>query len=178
VKNHDFTPKNHMFFNFRGPAPWIRPWHGQSYLISEVHFLRYSSVIDFLIHLNSNIFLFKSFIALKEHVCACLKPGPVFTTSHVMGLFLLRWEENTNLIKRRVWRYQKGNQNPYIEEEQTTHCFSVLFYMCNCYWYTFINVHALFHMCYICYVISRRRLHKLVKLVSYPFCLYEQIQLL
>jgi hypothetical protein len=31
--------------------------------------------------------------------------------------------------------------------------FSVLFYMCNCYWYTFINVHALFHMymCYICY---------------------------
>ena len=21
---------------------------------------------------------------------------------------------------RRVWRYQKGNQNPYIEEEQTT----------------------------------------------------------
>jgi len=22
--------------------------------------------------------------------------------------------------KRRVWRYQRGNQNPYIEEEQTT----------------------------------------------------------
>jgi len=22
---------------------------------------------------------------------------------------------------RRVWRYQRGNQNPYIEEEQTTH---------------------------------------------------------
>jgi hypothetical protein len=22
---------------------------------------------------------------------------------------------------RRVWRYQMGNQNPYIEEEQTTH---------------------------------------------------------
>ena len=49
--------------------------------------------------------------------------------------------------------------------------------MCNCYWYTFINVHALFHMymCYICYVITRRRLQKFVKLVSYPFCLYEQI---
>ena len=32
VKNHDFTPKNHMFSNFRGgarrvrnPPPWIRP---------------------------------------------------------------------------------------------------------------------------------------------------------
>ena len=23
-------------------------------------------------------------------------------------------------ILRRVWRYQRGNQNPYIEEEQTT----------------------------------------------------------
>ena len=29
VKNHDFTPKNHIFSNFRvardGCAPWIRP---------------------------------------------------------------------------------------------------------------------------------------------------------
>jgi hypothetical protein len=32
VKNHDFTPKNHIFSNFRGggvrrvrPNPWIRP---------------------------------------------------------------------------------------------------------------------------------------------------------
>ena len=32
VKNHDFTPKNHIFFNFRGALagcaprrPWIRP---------------------------------------------------------------------------------------------------------------------------------------------------------
>ena len=24
------------------------------------------------------------------------------------------------IIGRRVWRYQRGNQNPYIEEEQTT----------------------------------------------------------
>jgi hypothetical protein len=23
-------------------------------------------------------------------------------------------------VARRVWRYQRGNQNPYIEEEQTT----------------------------------------------------------
>ena len=25
VKNHDFTPKNHFFSNFRGCTPWIRP---------------------------------------------------------------------------------------------------------------------------------------------------------
>ena len=26
------------------------------------------------------------------------------------------------IYKRRFWRYQRGNQNPYIEEEQTTQC--------------------------------------------------------
>ena len=33
VKNHDFTPKNHIFFQFKGGGgarrvcpPWIRPW--------------------------------------------------------------------------------------------------------------------------------------------------------
>ena len=25
VKNHDFTPKNHIFSNFRGGARWVRP---------------------------------------------------------------------------------------------------------------------------------------------------------
>ena len=28
---------------------------------------------------------------------------------------------HTNLILRRVWRYQRGNRNSYIKEEQTTH---------------------------------------------------------
>ena len=53
----------------------------------------------------------------------------------------------------------------------------MLHLMCNCYWYTYINVHVLFHMyiCYNCYVIQRR-LHKLVKLVSGPVFLYEQIE--
>jgi hypothetical protein len=27
VKNHDFTPNNHIFSNFRPPPPWIRPWN-------------------------------------------------------------------------------------------------------------------------------------------------------
>ena len=36
VKNHDFTKKNHIFSNFRGGAPrvrppWIRPWICQQY---------------------------------------------------------------------------------------------------------------------------------------------------
>ena len=29
-------------------------------------------------------------------------------------------EENHRPVARTVWRYQRGNQNPYIEEEQTT----------------------------------------------------------
>jgi len=28
--------------------------------------------------------------------------------------------DNYEKLARRVWRYQRGNQNPYIEEEQTT----------------------------------------------------------
>ena len=28
-------------------------------------------------------------------------------------------ENNVNTTSRRVWRHQRGNQNPYIEEEQT-----------------------------------------------------------
>jgi len=31
-----------------------------------------------------------------------------------------RWITVLKPFGRRVWRYQKGNQNPYIEEEQTT----------------------------------------------------------
>ena len=26
-KNHDFTPTNYIFSNFRGAPPWIRPWY-------------------------------------------------------------------------------------------------------------------------------------------------------
>jgi hypothetical protein len=28
--------------------------------------------------------------------------------------------DNPEKVVRGVWRYQRGNQNPYIEEEQTT----------------------------------------------------------
>ena len=31
-----------------------------------------------------------------------------------------RWRTDNTMAKRRVWRYQSGNQNPYIDEEQTT----------------------------------------------------------
>ena len=32
VKNHNFTPKNHIFSNFRGCPPWIRPCIQSNYL--------------------------------------------------------------------------------------------------------------------------------------------------
>jgi hypothetical protein len=47
-------------------------------------------------------------------------------------MLLLKWSKivwskrsryfwaQSNISLRRVWRYQRGNQNPYIEEEQTT----------------------------------------------------------
>jgi hypothetical protein len=45
----------------------------------------------------------------------------------VCGNVLLIPEHNyeykyQNIFLRKIWRYQRGNQNPYIEEEQTTQC--------------------------------------------------------
>jgi hypothetical protein len=34
--------------------------------------------------------------------------------------YMLSLETGTTRCQRRVWRYQRGNQNPYIEEGQTT----------------------------------------------------------
>jgi hypothetical protein len=33
---------------------------------------------------------------------------------------IYRWANTVGLQIRRAWRYQRSNQNPYIEEEQTT----------------------------------------------------------
>ena len=37
VKNHDFTPKNHIFSNFSGGAPPLDPPLGTTYAISAYH---------------------------------------------------------------------------------------------------------------------------------------------
>ena len=42
----------------------------------------------------------------------------VFLISLIANQNSLSSQQNFTL--RRVWRYQRGNQNPYIEEEQTT----------------------------------------------------------
>ena len=46
VKNHDFTPKNQIFFNFRGGGgaprvrpPWIRPCYVQPVHVHEVYMM-------------------------------------------------------------------------------------------------------------------------------------------
>ena len=42
MKNHDFTPKNHIFSNFRGVrawcAPWIRPWEQSLFLLGIIRY--------------------------------------------------------------------------------------------------------------------------------------------
>jgi len=43
------------------------------------------------------------------------------TTWFITFVWKAYWNYNTYHHIRRVWRYQRGNQNPYIEEEQTTH---------------------------------------------------------
>ena len=42
------------------------------------------------------------------------------TTSLVIDTDCIDTTRPSPIILRRVWRYQRGNQNPYIEEEQTT----------------------------------------------------------
>jgi len=38
-------------------------------------------------------------------------------TERVANLKMFNWQKG---LQRRVWRYQRGNQNPWIEEGQTT----------------------------------------------------------
>jgi hypothetical protein len=38
----------------------------------------------------------------------------------MINIWLIHYVYGECLYLRRVWRYQRGNQNPYIEEEQTT----------------------------------------------------------
>ena len=67
VKNHNFTPKNHIFSNFRGgmragcaPPPWIRPCTGiysstEVYIISVISSRLYKTKaieIDIKCHLH------------------------------------------------------------------------------------------------------------------------------
>jgi hypothetical protein len=40
--------------------------------------------------------------------------------THPMTISVLWWSTYSLQSLRRVWRYQRGNQNPYIEEVQTT----------------------------------------------------------
>jgi hypothetical protein len=45
----------------------------------------------------------------------------LFLSLTVTGINILNYKSlKQEHCKRRVWRYQRGNQNPYIEEEQTT----------------------------------------------------------
>jgi hypothetical protein len=39
---------------------------------------------------------------------------------NILLLHSITINEHNNQLYRRVWGYQRGNQNPYIEEEQTT----------------------------------------------------------
>ena len=48
----------------------------------------------------------------------CLYCTKCFTLQRIVNIFDILW--SFIVFVRRVWRYQRGNQNPYIEKEQTT----------------------------------------------------------
>jgi hypothetical protein len=53
---------------------------------------------------------------------SCSVPTPKAINLLFLRNIIIRWKHLITgvVVLRRVWRYQSGNQNPYIEEEQTT----------------------------------------------------------
>ena len=43
-----------------------------------------------------------------------------YQKSNIMLINCKKCTTHGECIERRVWRYQRGNQNPYIEEKETT----------------------------------------------------------
>ena len=57
------------------------------------------------------------FDLITAELCLCNSPCTL--------VFSITKEDRHNITKillKRVWRYQRGNQNPYFEKEQTTQC--------------------------------------------------------
>jgi hypothetical protein len=67
------------------------------------------------------------FIAVNVIVEQTMQPSvsktwlKIFAVNYRIALYILMINKHTQWhAQKRVWRYQTGNQNPYIEEEQTT----------------------------------------------------------
>ena len=61
---------------------------------------------------------FPQFNICSENVFVCAFIAVTVTQKNYLIYYLQNKEMNIIYLKR-VWRYQRGNQNPYIEEEQT-----------------------------------------------------------
>ena len=44
----------------------------------------------------------------------------IIPVTFILIIYIMMYTYSQRLLVRRVCRYQRGNQNPYIEEEQTT----------------------------------------------------------
>ena len=75
VKNHDFTPKNHIFSNFRGGARRVRPPLDpplQTYFITLILKLLYSYTFNPMRRFIKALFMYiLSFIFVIAH-CTCI----------------------------------------------------------------------------------------------------------
>ena len=104
--------------------------------------------------MNYLIFYFSIFLRIRLQ-SRNLLPSFMPSLWHWLWLWLLPWVMRVNKWGvwtsyysgateiRRLWRYQRSNQNPYIEEEQTTQwllTWSLLFIFCSLFLLTLINV--------------------------------------
>jgi hypothetical protein len=60
VKNHDFTPKNHIFFNFRGGARPSGSAPGYGFLFRSEFFFRTTRELEYLFFLSRKVQIFFS----------------------------------------------------------------------------------------------------------------------
>ena len=96
VKNHDFTPKNHIFFNFRGHAPGAAPPPPPPLLLNRVDLQYYWS--------------FNSLLP-KNNIIEYPQTGPPFHTinADAFSKFKLVWPNTQNwrghpTLPRSVWK--------------------------------------------------------------------------
>jgi hypothetical protein len=73
---------------------------------------------------TERIYNAQNFFLIHQYVQPCLSKNRKYTfytiKSSLTLAYKLTFQTFIYLSLRRVWRYQRGNQNPYIEEEQTT----------------------------------------------------------
>jgi hypothetical protein len=112
---------SHHFINYYGRHHELFQHHGvsvlQVYLLDLFWFVTFYGTWS-LVQLRRLSLVNEKLTTIREELQSPFQSnGSWFLFTFLFWIFLFAMDE---CCIRRVWRYQRGNQNPYIEEEQTT----------------------------------------------------------